>query len=48
MPRLRGGQDPATFNPYSSVSRLPSVEVTVYPYECDAYGHMNEAAYLQL
>jgi len=30
------------------VSRLPPVEVTVYPYECDAYGHMNEAAYLQL
>ena len=30
------------------MSRLPSVEVTVYPYECDAYGHMNEAAYLQL
>jgi 3-oxoadipate enol-lactonase len=27
------------------VSRLPSVEVTVYPYECDAYGHLNEAAY---
>lgn len=30
------------------MSRLPTVEVTVYPYECDAYGHMNEAAYLQL
>ncbi len=30
------------------MSRLPAVEVTVYPYECDAYGHMNEAAYLQL
>ena len=28
------------------VSRLPTVEVTVYPYECDAYGHLNEAAYL--
>jgi 3-oxoadipate enol-lactonase len=28
------------------VSRLPAVEVTVYPYECDAYGHLNEAAYL--
>ena len=30
------------------MSRLPSVDVTVYPFECDAYGHMNEAAYLQL
>lgn len=29
-------------------SRLPSVEVTVYPYECDAYGHVNQAAYLLL
>ncbi len=28
------------------MSRLPTVEVTVYPYECDAYGHLNEAAYL--
>jgi YbgC/YbaW family acyl-CoA thioester hydrolase len=31
-----------------AVSRLPSVEVTVYPYECDAYGHLNEAAYLTI
>jgi 3-oxoadipate enol-lactonase len=30
------------------VSRLPSTEVTVYPYECDAYGHLNEAAYLTI
>jgi YbgC/YbaW family acyl-CoA thioester hydrolase len=30
------------------VSRLPVVTVTVYPYECDAYGHLNEAAFLQL
>jgi len=30
------------------VSGLPSVEITVYPYECDAYGHLNEAAFLQL
>ena len=30
------------------VSRLPSIEVTVQPYECDAYGHLNEAAYLAL
>jgi 3-oxoadipate enol-lactonase len=30
------------------VSRLPPIEVTVYPYECDAYGHLNEAAYLTL
>jgi 3-oxoadipate enol-lactonase len=30
------------------VTALPSVELTVYPYECDAYGHLNEAAFLQL
>ena len=30
------------------MSRLPAVNVTVYPYECDAYGHLNEAAYLQV
>lgn len=30
------------------VSRLSPVDVTVYPYECDAFGHMNEAAFLQL
>jgi 3-oxoadipate enol-lactonase len=30
------------------VSRLPAIEVTVYPYECDAYGHVNEAAYLTI
>jgi 3-oxoadipate enol-lactonase len=30
------------------VSRFSPVEVTVYPYECDAYGHLNEAAFLQL
>ena len=46
VPQVQLGQ--ATFNRQSSVSRLPSVEVTVYPYECDTYGHMNEAAYLQL
>ena len=28
------------------MSRLPSVEITVYPYECDTYGHLNQAAYL--
>ncbi len=27
---------------------FPPVDITVYPYECDAYGHLNEAAYLQL
>jgi len=32
----------------ASVSRLPPVSLNVYPYECDAYGHLNEAAYLQL
>jgi len=30
------------------VTRLPPIEVTVYPYECDAYGHLNEAAWLLL
>ncbi len=30
------------------MSRLPAVTLNVYPYECDAYGHLNEAAYLQL
>jgi 3-oxoadipate enol-lactonase len=30
------------------VSRLSPVDVTVYPYECDAYGHLNEAGFLQL
>jgi YbgC/YbaW family acyl-CoA thioester hydrolase len=30
------------------VSGFPTVEVTVYPYECDAYGHVNQAAYLLL
>lgn len=30
------------------MSRLPPVTVTVYAYECDAYGHLNEAAYLQV
>jgi 3-oxoadipate enol-lactonase len=46
--RIRRQLGPETFNLHNSVSRLPSVEVTVYPYECDAYGHMNEAAYLLL
>ncbi len=30
------------------MSRLPPVSITIYPYECDAYGHLNEAAYLQV
>lgn len=30
------------------LSRLPPVTVTVYSYECDASGHLNEAAFLQL
>jgi YbgC/YbaW family acyl-CoA thioester hydrolase len=30
------------------VSRFSPVEVMVYPYECDAYGHLNEAGFLQL
>jgi len=30
------------------VSRLAPVSITVYPHECDADGHLNAAAYLQL
>lgn len=30
------------------VSQFPPVEVTVYSYECDAFGHLNQAAYLQV
>jgi YbgC/YbaW family acyl-CoA thioester hydrolase len=30
------------------VTALPSVEVTIYPYQCDAYGHLNQAAFLEL
>lgn len=30
------------------MSRLPPITITVYPYECDAYGHLNEATYLQV
>jgi len=30
------------------LSRLPSVNVTIYPYECDAYGHLNESAFMQV
>ena len=30
------------------MSRFSPVEITVYPYECDAYGHLNEAAFVQL
>jgi len=30
------------------VSPFPPVEVTVYSYECDAFGHLNQAAYLEV
>jgi 3-oxoadipate enol-lactonase len=30
------------------VNRLPVITLTVYPYECDAYGHLNAAAWVQL
>ncbi len=30
------------------MSQFPPVEVTVYSYECDAFGHLNQAAYLQV
>jgi 3-oxoadipate enol-lactonase len=29
-----------------AVNALPTVDVTVYPFECDAFGHLNEAAFL--
>ena len=28
------------------MTALPTVDCTVYPYECDAFGHLNEAAFL--
>lgn len=31
-----------------ALSRLPDVSVTVYAYECDAYGHLNESSFLQV
>lgn len=30
------------------MTALPTVDLTVYPYECDAFGHLNEAAFLAL
>src|SRR2546430_6435471 len=30
------------------VSAFPTVDVTVYPYDCDAFGHLNQAACLLL
>jgi YbgC/YbaW family acyl-CoA thioester hydrolase len=30
------------------LNRLPAVSLTVYPYECDAYGHLNAGAWVQL
>ena len=30
------------------MSRLPPVTVTIYPYDCDAYGHLGEAAFVRL
>ena len=30
------------------MSRLPPVSVTVYPYDCDAYGHLDEAAFVRI
>jgi YbgC/YbaW family acyl-CoA thioester hydrolase len=29
-----------------AVTALPTVDVTVYPFECDAFGHLNEASFL--
>src|SRR5205807_3137775 len=31
-----------------TVTSFGTVELTVYPYECDAYGHLNQAALLTL
>lgn len=28
------------------MSGFPTIELTVYPFECDAFGHLNEAAFL--
>ncbi len=28
------------------MTALPTVDVTVYPFECDAFGHLNEASFL--
>lgn len=28
------------------MSPFPAIELTVYPYECDAFGHLNQAALL--
>ncbi len=30
------------------MTALPTVDVTVYPFECDAFGHLNEASFLTL
>jgi 3-oxoadipate enol-lactonase len=30
------------------VTGFPAIELTVYPYECDAFGHLNQAALLTL
>ena len=30
------------------MTALPTVDLTVYPFECDAFGHLNEAAFLAL
>ncbi len=30
------------------MTAFPTVELTIYPYECDAFGHLNEAAFLAL
>src|SRR5205085_2424299 len=32
----------------SPMTPFPTVELTVYPYECDAFGHLNQAALLTL
>jgi len=31
-----------------AMSALPTVDLTVYPFECDAFGHLNEASFLAL
>ena len=39
---------PLTSLPATTVSEFPAVDLRIYPYECDAYGHLNEAGFLQL
>src|SRR3989449_3830908 len=39
---------PASAGGTSTVTPFGTIELTVYPYECDAFGHLNQAALLTL